>query len=241
MHPAPAPTRHATRLHRSRVLSTKGVPTVHLEAGLARVGGLTFSRYGTRLFVARAMTGLARVWIRLCDAAAPAHIYALHRGRTGAVAESFSAARNGRFVALVMHVFPVNPGARMCAAISGRRVLGCELEPRLSEAQQAPLHCTANNPRACLAHVSRVFPAYQPPSTRRCRRMRSAIRRRKPRGAAWLSMPSRRPAMQHSDQRIRPTRSKDAGLAPYVWASMRAGMRGPGVQQTLGSKRRVNA
>ncbi|KAJ6574111.1 hypothetical protein B0H19DRAFT_1063111 [Mycena capillaripes] len=44
---------------------------------------------------------------------APAHLYALRRGRTGAVVESVASARDGRFVALVtrrrtVHVFAVN-------------------------------------------------------------------------------------------------------------------------------------
>ncbi|KAJ7637387.1 hypothetical protein DFH06DRAFT_655538 [Mycena polygramma] len=99
------------------------VRDVHaFEAGRAPVGSLAFSRDGTRLFVVRRDGLGAGVWgLRPSPAMAaeeglpqPTHLYALRRGRTGAVVEALAGARDGRFVALAtrrrtVHVFAVNP------------------------------------------------------------------------------------------------------------------------------------
>ncbi|KAJ6468146.1 hypothetical protein C8R47DRAFT_809941 [Mycena vitilis] len=98
------------------------VRDVHaFEAGRAPVGCLSFSRDGTRLFVVRRDGLGASVWglrpspLMAADGQPqPAHLYALRRGRTGAVVEALAGARDGRFVALAtrrrtVHVFAVNP------------------------------------------------------------------------------------------------------------------------------------
>ncbi|KAJ6522464.1 hypothetical protein B0H19DRAFT_656027 [Mycena capillaripes] len=101
----------------------RGIRDVHVfEAGRAPVGALAFSRDGTRLFVVRrdglgsSVWGLRPSSVRqpTAETPAPTHLYALRRGRTGAVVESVASARDGRFVALAtrrrtVHVFAVNP------------------------------------------------------------------------------------------------------------------------------------
>ncbi|KAF7359176.1 Glycosyltransferase family 1 protein [Mycena sanguinolenta] len=112
---------------------------VHVfEAGRAPLGGLAFAGDGTQLFAVRRDGLGAGVWAlrpapsASCSSAslssspahgvstspsndtsalpAPAHLYALRRGRTGAVVEAVAGARDGRFVALAtrrrtVHVF----------------------------------------------------------------------------------------------------------------------------------------
>ncbi|KAJ7878105.1 hypothetical protein B0H14DRAFT_2567374 [Mycena olivaceomarginata] len=124
---------------------------VHVfEAGRAPLGGLAFAEDGTQVFAVRRDGLGAGVWALrpapspLCSSAAspslsphaaptahtndlnvlptPTHLYALRRGRTGAVVKAVAGTRDGRFVALAtrrrtVHVFAVNPygGARGCA------------------------------------------------------------------------------------------------------------------------------
>ncbi|KAK7038575.1 hypothetical protein R3P38DRAFT_2615759 [Favolaschia claudopus] len=100
---------------------------VHVfEAGRAPLGGLSFSADGTKLIAVRrdglgaSMYALrptpspARSLHLSPDAFAPTPMYALKRGRTGAVVEAVHAAQDGRYVALAtrrrtVHVFAVNP------------------------------------------------------------------------------------------------------------------------------------
>ncbi|KAJ7731421.1 hypothetical protein DFH07DRAFT_1065719 [Mycena maculata] len=102
-----------------------GVADVHaFQAGRAAAGALAFSADGTRLVVVRRDGLGAGVWgvrpgapgvaVEGGGAAAPAQLYELRRGRTGAVVEAVAGARDGRFVALAtrrrtVHVFAVNP------------------------------------------------------------------------------------------------------------------------------------
>ncbi|KAJ7496196.1 hypothetical protein B0H11DRAFT_1715875, partial [Mycena galericulata] len=104
-----------------------GVRDVHaFQAGRAAVGALAFAKDGTRLFVVRRDGLGAGVWgvrpgspgMELGTSpeslAAPAQLYELRRGRTGAVVEGVAGARDGRFIALAtrrrtVHIFAVNP------------------------------------------------------------------------------------------------------------------------------------
>ncbi|KAJ7183961.1 hypothetical protein C8R46DRAFT_1210098 [Mycena filopes] len=98
-----------------------GLREVHVfEAGRAAVGGLAFARDGTRLCVVRRDGLGAGVWALRpspypqLPGDPPKQVYALRRGRTGAVVEGVAGARDGRFVALAtrrrtVHVFAVNP------------------------------------------------------------------------------------------------------------------------------------
>ncbi|KAF8172576.1 hypothetical protein K438DRAFT_178568 [Mycena galopus ATCC 62051] len=131
---------------------------VHVfEAGRAPLGGLFFASDGTRLFAVRRDGLGAGVWalrpsplplsLRPPHLAnpnasandstlpAPRHVYALRRGRTGAVVEAVSGARDGRFVALAtrrrtVHVFAVNP-------YGGRADVRSHLRARVSDAEGA--------------------------------------------------------------------------------------------------------
>ncbi|KAK6983960.1 glycosyltransferase family 1 protein [Favolaschia claudopus] len=95
------------------------------EAGRAPLGGLSFTADGTKLIAVR-RDGLGASMYALRptpsplrslhpsqDASAPTPMYALKRGRTGAVVEAVHAAQDGRYVALAtrrrtVHVFAVN-------------------------------------------------------------------------------------------------------------------------------------
>ncbi|KAJ7066843.1 hypothetical protein B0H15DRAFT_872223 [Mycena belliarum] len=128
-----------------------GLRDVHaFQAGRAPVGALAFGQDGTRVFVVRRDGLGAGVWgLRPGvggDPSAPAQLYELRRGRTGAVVEGVAGAWDGRFVALAtrrrtVHVFAVNPygGRADVRSHLGARVRDGEgVGARVGGAEEAP-------------------------------------------------------------------------------------------------------
>ncbi|KAJ7845136.1 hypothetical protein B0H14DRAFT_3455169 [Mycena olivaceomarginata] len=126
-----------------------GVRDFHtFKAGRAPVGVLSFSCDGTKLFVPTAET-----------TPAPAHLYVLHRGRTGTVVESLAGSRDGWFVALTtqrrtVHVFAVNlwlTQAELSTFSSAPRVL-----PRAIYLSHQFAFCTLGEGYHALIRMSKV-------------------------------------------------------------------------------------
>ncbi|KAJ7198892.1 hypothetical protein B0H12DRAFT_579754 [Mycena haematopus] len=125
---------------------------VHVfEAGRAPLGGLAFTSDGTSIVAVRRDGLGAGVWAlrpapsasslpsltdnRNAPTPTPTHVYALRRGRTGAVVEAVACAPDGRFVALAtrrrtVHVFAVNP-------YGGRADVRSHLRARVGDAEGA--------------------------------------------------------------------------------------------------------
>ncbi|KAJ7712437.1 hypothetical protein B0H16DRAFT_1624929 [Mycena metata] len=124
-----------------------GLRDVHaFEAGRAAVDGL-----GAGVWVLRPLPSLGVLSGHQVDPLpAPAQVYALRRGRTGAVVEAVASARDGRFVALAtrrrtVHVFAVNPygGRADVRSHLGARVRDAEIADGMvgvNEGQMTEVH-----------------------------------------------------------------------------------------------------